>query len=393
MEGLKKELDAKDFKTIRKAVKDVADANRELAENQSDAKLIAAQAAATKKLNDLQIKLKISGINLNTELKDLDTNFITIENKVKNLADTTKKANDTFSNGIRAIGDVLRGQFAAGLTELNDALINGTLNAKNFKDGLVDFLGDTVKKVQQAFFQETIAKPVSDFLTKEVGNLFGVDMSGGIEDVKLEGGNVPVVNKDGKGITDSFTEKANLSFKTIGDKLQEFGTNVMDIFSKLGTSIMDVFSNIGSSIMDAFSGGGGGGGNILSALGGFTSAGPFDTTAIGPESFIMAASGGKVRKMASGGMNRDRVPALLEPGEFVMKRSAARSIGDANLNAMNATGQMGGNVSVNIVNQGTPQEATQQSQPRFDGEKFVIDIVTRDLRNNGPIRKSLRGAS
>ena len=49
-------------------------------------------------------------------------------------------------------------------------------------------------------------------------------------------------------------------------------------------------------------------------------------------------------------------------------------------------------MSVNIVNQGTPQEATEQSQPKFDGEKFVIDIVTRDLRNNGPIRKSLRGA-
>ena len=97
--------------------------------------------------------------------------------------------------------------------------------------------------------------------------------------------------------------------------------------------------------------------------------------------------------MAAGGMNRDRVPALLEPGEFVMKRSAARSIGEGNLSAMNSTGQMGGNVSVNIMNQGTPQEATEQSQPRFDGEKFVIDIVTRDLRNNGPIRKSLRGAS
>ena len=26
-----------------------------------------------------------------------------------------------------------------------------------------------------------------------------------------------------------------------------------------------------------------------------------------------------------------------------------------------------------------------------DGEKFVVDIVTRDLRNNGPIRKSMRG--
>ena len=59
---------------------------------------------------------------------------------------------------------------------------------------------------------------------------------------------------------------------------------------------------------------------------------------------------------------------------------------------MNATGSAGGNVVVNIKNEGTPQEAT-ASQPVFDGEKFVVDIVTRDLRNNGPIRKSLRGGS
>ena len=96
--------------------------------------------------------------------------------------------------------------------------------------------------------------------------------------------------------------------------------------------------------------------------------------------------------MASGGMMRDRVPALLEPGEFVMKRSAARGIGTPALNQMNATGSAGGNVVVNIKNEGTPQEAT-ASQPVFDGEKFVVDIVTRDLRNNGPIRKSLRGGS
>ena len=103
-----------------------------------------------------------------------------------------------------------------------------------------------------------------------------------------------------------------------------------------------------------------------------------------------SAEGGPVRKMASGGMLRDRVPALLEPGEFVIRRPAAKAAGGPALNALNATGKMPGNVEVNIKNEGTPQEAT-ASQPRFDGEKFVIDIVTRDLRNNGPIRKSLRG--
>ena len=112
-----------------------------------------------------------------------------------------------------------------------------------------------------------------------------------------------------------------------------------------------------------------------------------------PDMIFNDASGGPVTRMAAGGMMRDRVPTLLEPGDFVMKRSSARSIGTSNLSAMNSTGAMPGNVSVNIVNQGTPQEATEQSEPRFDGEKFVIDIVTRDLRNNGPIRRSLRGAS
>ena len=119
---------------------------------------------------------------------------------------------------------------------------------------------------------------------------------------------------------------------------------------------------------------------------------PSDMGALAGGNLGVAASGGSIRHMAAGGITRDRVPALLEPGEFVMKRSAARSIGEANLQSMNSTGTAG-NVAVNIINQGTPQESEQASQPRFDGEKFVIDIVTRDLRNNGPIRKSLRGAS
>ena len=101
--------------------------------------------------------------------------------------------------------------------------------------------------------------------------------------------------------------------------------------------------------------------------------------------------GGPV-KMASGGMLRDRVPALLEPGEFVIRKPAAKAIGGPALGAMNATGKMGGDVSINIQNEGSPKDAEAQ-QPRFDGEKFVIDVVMRDLSNNGPIRKSLRAGA
>ena len=408
LKKLKDDLDAKDFATIRKAITDVANANRKLAENRSDAKLISELAAANEKLKDLQNKLKISGIDLSTGLTDLNNSLVGSTNNVSNLADVTKKANDTFSNGIREVGNVLRGQFAAGLTELNDALINGTLNAKNFKEGLTDFLGETVKKVQQAFFQETIAKPVSNFLTSEIGNLLGVDMSGGIEDLKLESGNVPVVEKGGKGIVNSFANDAQASLdgankktETLGSKFSSFLDELVEkgrsSFSSIGSFLTDVLAKIGNS-MGAKTGGLFD--SILSGAGNLFGGGPgAGMSAVTPFTTLsgvgVGASGGVVpfsayQRLAAGGMARDRVPALLEPGEFVLKRSAARNIGNSNLQAMNAGGMP--NIKVQVKNEGTPQEAT-TATPRMDVDAIVIDIVTRDLRNNGPIRKSMRGGA
>jgi hypothetical protein len=91
-------------------------------------------------------------------------------------------------------------------------------------------------------------------------------------------------------------------------------------------------------------------------------------------------------------MNRDRVPAMLEPGEFVIRKQSAERIGMPALQAMNSTGgaPSGGNVFVNVSNEGSPKQA-EASAPRFDGEKYVVDIVMRDIANNGPIRRTLRG--
>ena len=145
---------------------------------------------------------------------------------------------------------------------------------------------------------------------------------------------------------------------------------------------------------DDFSIGGGGGKTGGGYSGGFGgTAGSTNDFSDGGDYDLSFASGGIVRKMAAGGavQSRDRVPALLEPGEFVMRRPAAKAIGGAALNQMNATGKnlTPPNIQVNLNNEGAPKNV-QSAAPRIQGDKIIIDMITRDLRNNGPIKKSLR---
>ena len=68
--------------------------------------------------------------------------------------------------------------------------------------------------------------------------------------------------------------------------------------------------------------------------------------------------GGQVQGYNTGGMvplqgyatggNVDNVPAMLQEGEYVVRRSAVESIGIENLNRMNRTGQASGGVTVNF---------------------------------------------
>jgi TP901 family phage tail tape measure protein len=63
-------------------------------------------------------------------------------------------------------------------------------------------------------------------------------------------------------------------------------------------------------------------------------------SALGIGGLLKRNSGGKIYKFARGGFvpgsgNTDSVPAMLQPGEFVIKKSSAESLGASTLNAMN----------------------------------------------------------
>ncbi len=96
---------------------------------------------------------------------------------------------------------------------------------------------------------------------------------------------------------------------------------------------------------------------------------------------------------ASGGfVGRDRVLSLLEPGEFVLKKTAVEKLGVDNALKLNATGNINssGDVQVNITNNGAPVEVAATPDVRRVNGKIVVDILLEDLRNNGPIKRQIR---
>jgi hypothetical protein len=368
------------------------------------------QLQNAKKLLDLEIKRAEAqagseGGGRLYELLELQANF---ENSLFQLSGKTSDLNyelDIMKNTMNAVKDVIKSSVTQALVDLNASFFDTTDDIRTFGEKIQDAFYNIFKSIQETFFQKAIAEPIANFVTDAVSGLFGGGKeTKGADNAKVidgalltttaqSAGENPIlaVAKEGNGffartldsIKNTFSGifgqggfVSNLIGGVFGQEgifagaLKGLGGIGTSIFSSLGNIIVNILSSIGS-------GGGGIIGSIASGIG------------------SLFASGGTVHHMAQGGgVNslRDRVPAMLEPGEFVLRKQAASAIGTPALQAMNAGGAVGGNVVVNIKNEGTPQDAT-ASKPRFDGEKFVIDIITRDLSNNGPIRRSMRAGS
>jgi hypothetical protein len=233
----------------------------------------------------------------------------------------------------------------------------------------------------------------------------------------------------------NFADKVDTSNQgmlgSLGSGLEGFGSKALGVFGGLGKGFSSVFEGVFDGIGSIFSGifggagGGGGGGGIFgSLLGGigslfsggaggglFSGVGNFFTEAFDPSlafgdlsmAGMLINSGGLVtshgalgrlssfNRFAAGGLQRDRIPALLEPGEFVLRKSAVDSMGVPAAEMLNATGRANAinnkPTKVMIENSGSDKEA---SDSTFDPESAVLKIVLKDLATNGPIRKSIR---
>jgi len=347
-------------------------------DERSEAQIKAETARVSEQLTLNQLEIDASKINLENRLSNLALDRqIEAQNAQTRASDAGGKAEtDKLKERIKELFDAMKGHVESALMSLNDLIFYG-------EGDFGEIMGGMFKSMQQDFFKQTVADPLSGFLTDSVFSMFGVtNAKKGVDGMTYNSSGALLVSIIG-GPEGLFSDSLGGAPETGEDSVvNKVTTQVTGIFDKIFGSdglFSSIFKNLGSM----FSGGEGGGGFFSSIFKGI-----FGMFGSG------AAQGGMIH-MAQGGMTpavmRDRVPTMLEPGEFVIRKQMARAIGAPALQNMNATGRVGGGApTINFVNQGSPKEV-ESAEPRFDGEKYIIDVVARDIRNNGTLRRTLRG--
>lgn len=366
-------------------------------------------------------------------------------NAIKEIEEAAGKAAEKvkmFTGRFAEMASGFKSAFSTAIGGVIDYLLYGGEEGESFGDRLKSVFTKLIQDIANTVLDKAIIEPVSNFLANKLTgflvNRLPVDIMGDSMAEKVGGDAAPAASNVAIGNLGTSVSTAgqtavtqiNSTAQQISGALTQLGVNTQSgsstasaQLSGAGAQLQGAQSAMGSQVQSGATSAStqivtsgtqqataqATAGTAIATAGATASAGIMAAlTAILPiliilgitslfrkktsGGFAQMALGGAVKQLAAGGMLRDRVPALLEPGEFVIRRPAAKAIGGPVLQQMNATGKAPGSGApvVNINNSGTPKDAN-VAPPRFDGERYIIDIVTRDLENNGPIRKTLRG--
>lgn len=336
-------------------------------------------------------------------------------------ADKAAKDLEKLTGRVAELKSAFQSAFESAFMGLNTLIITG-------EGSIREILGSLFMSIQEEVFKQTIATPLSNWISswlvggiqKAFSNkdILGSPLSGVVG--SLAGSTGDALQKN--IISDRAVDAGAAAFASMGNKInnaitgaaatvQAAGSIGAATVSATGTTLSTATSTSTSTVAAANTTGAT---TLMSSLGPIlavlaviaviaslfgkkksnsTSAVLDTTVPTAVPSSIPNSGITSVPHFAAGGMLRDRVPALLEPGEFVIRKPIAKQLGTPALQAINANGKTPTAAPViNINNEGSQKEV-ESAKPRFDGEKYVIDIIMRDLANNGPIRKSLRGGA
>jgi len=161
------------------------------------------------------------------------------------------------------------------------------------------------------------------------------------------------------------------------------------VLSKIiATGIASMFSNLAGSMMNSGSGGSGGSSGGSGGSGGssyssyqvtHTGAGPGESTGVyrmAPSSSLLGA------KRYHVGVGPGEHAAIIRNDESVLTPGQMKQLG-----RINAGGPV--NLQVKLENKSSQETKAEQGEMKWDGEKWVVSVVLKDLQNNGTLARTL----
>ena len=276
------------------------------------------------------LKDKYEEVKLQQEINNL--------NKPQGFGEGIRKGLGNLENDIVFFGDELGENIPAQFSDnLGSAIKEAVSEAKTLDQALSDAGRNFLGFIRDAFLEQAAAQTTSALFgsSEGKGGLLGGAKS-------LFGGKGGAASPDGTAGNPIYTAtsasganpvsaltgegKGEGIFSKLKDTLMEsFGrlkTTFSDLFGGLKEGLGSIFKGLTTNLGSLFTGGSGGGG-----IGGLF------TTVLGAFGF---ANGGPVG-FANGGSvgSTDTVPAMLTPGEFVMKKSAVEKYGSGFLSSIN----------------------------------------------------------
>ncbi|WP_298434591.1 hypothetical protein [Geobacter sp.] len=182
-----------------------------------------------------------------------------------------------------------------------------------------------------------------------------------------------------QAFSDFFFDMMQGKFKNLGEVFVRFLSaiqrSIANVLAQLATE--GLIKKFGSFFMNLFNGSG-----DLE----FIDAGP--QTKVAHQGGLILHAGGLVPRLHFGGLASDEVPAILQTRERVLSREQ-NALFEKFVNK--ADNPAGVNVSINLENKsGQPLEAKTGGM-RFDGRRFVIDVVLDSINGYGDLYHAMKG--
>lgn len=356
-------------------------------------------------------------------INQLESEAVKIQNNISEAADGMKNVFSAWEsitrNFVKRIDSYTRDDAIASADKYLENMRNAsTARIAAFKTETYDKYGQTelanelIKaesdKIQQSIesFEQTIREKIEAMRYREGGmnGAFKLGLNKFVDDAQKSGDAVRNLNqaigKVSYTLASSFSNNFSNAFQSIIEGTEtvkeSFRTMAIAILKELNALIIKML--VVKAVEMAIGWYTGGSSGIFTGGSGVTASGAADPQFI---PFKPQAQGGVVRGPVK---NRDSVPTMLMPGEFVVKKSAVDVLGTDYLNSLNnnamqtiagAQGYVSGDEDVDAQTQGTTENVTNiwliddRSQAQM-GPNDVIAVIGKDISTGGRTRQLIK---